>query len=384
MGDAFLVSAVRTPIGKFLGAFAGLRAPALGAIAVREAVRRAGVAPEAVDDVLMGSVLQAGLGQNPARQAALHAGLPPTVAAATINMVCGSGLQALIRAAQAIKAGDADVVVAGGMESMTNAPYLAPDARRGARIGDAKLVDSLVHDGLWDVFNDFHMGTSCELVAERFDVSRADMDAFAAQSHAKALAADFKAEIVPVAVDVKSVAADEGPRADSTPDKLAKLKPAFKPDGRVTAGNASQISDGAAALVVMSEKALKTHKAVPLARITGYAAAGVEPKWVLVSTIDAVKAFDVRNPWKAADADLIEINEAFAASTVAAIRDLKLDAAKVNVNGGAIALGHPIGASGARIVTTLLHALAARNLKRGLATLCMGGGNGLALGVERA
>ena len=383
MGDVFLVSAVRTPIGKFLGALAGVRAPDLGAAVVREAVRRAGVAPEAVDEVLMGSVLQAGLGQNPARQAALRGGLPPSVAAATINKVCGSGLKALIGAAQAIKTGDAEVVVAGGMESMTNAPYLAPDVRRGSRLGDVKLVDSLVHDGLWDVYNDFHMGSSCELVAERFGVSRREMDEWSARSHARALAASFQAEITAVTADGKSVAADEGPRADSTVDKLGKLRPAFKPDGLVTAGNASQLSDGAAALVVMSEAAVKKHKATPLARITGYAAAGVEPKWVLVSTIDAVKAFDVRNPWKAVDADLVEINEAFAASTTAAIRDLKLDPEKVNVNGGGIALGHPIGASGARIVVTLLHALAARGKKRGVATLCMGGGNGLALGVER-
>ncbi len=384
MGDVYLVSAVRTPIGKFLGALAGVRAPDLGALVVREAVRRAGVAPEAVDEVLMGSVLQAGLGQNPARQAALRGGLPSTVAAATINKVCGSGLKAIIGAVQAIKAGDAEVLVAGGMESMSNAPYLAPDVRRGARLGDVKLVDSLVHDGLWDVYHDFHMGTSCELVADRFDVSRREMDEYSARSHAKALAASFKAEIVAVTADGKSVEADEGPRADSTVEKLGKLRPAFKPDGRVTAGNASQLSDGAAAVVVMSEAALKKHKATPLARITGYAAAGVEPQWVLVSTIDAVKAFDLRNPWKAVDADLIEINEAFAASTSAAIRDLKLDPEKVNVNGGGIALGHPIGASGARIVVTLLHALAARGKRRGVATLCMGGGNGLALGVERA
>ncbi|HEX7900898.1 MAG TPA: acetyl-CoA C-acetyltransferase [Planctomycetota bacterium] len=384
MTDVFLVSGVRTPIGKFLGALAGVRGPDLGALVVREAVRRAGLAPEAVDEVLMGCVLQAGLGQNPARQAALKGGLPPTVPASTINKVCGSGLKAVIDAARAIKAGDADVVVAGGMESMSNAPYLAPDARRGARLGDAKLVDSMVHDGLWDVYNDFHMGTSCELVAERFKVSRAAMDEYSAHSHAKARAASFKAELLPVAADAKTtVEVDEGPRADSTVEKLAKLRPAFKPDGGVTAGNASQLSDGAAALVVMSEAGLKKHKATPLARISGWAAAGVEPKWVLVSTIDAVKAFDVRNPWKAGQADLIEINEAFAASTIAAIQDLSLDPSKVNVNGGGIALGHPIGASGARIVVSLLHALAARGQKRGVATLCMGGGNGLALGVER-
>jgi acetyl-CoA C-acetyltransferase len=383
VNDVYIVSAARTPIGKFLGGLAPLRAPELGAHAAREALRRAKL--ELVDEVLFGCVLQAGLGQNPARQVALKAGLPVTTPAATVNKVCGSGLKAVIDGARAIKSGDVDVVLAGGMESMSNSPYLSFDARRGARLGDAKLVDSMVHDGLWDVYNDFHMGTSCELVAERFDVSRRDMDEYSARSHAKALAADFKAELTPVAVDPKTtVAADEGPRADSTPDKLAKLKPAFKAEGRVTAGNASQLSDGAAALVLMSEKALKKHGATPLARISGWAATGVDPKWVLVSTIDAVKAFDGRNPWTSAKADLIEINEAFAASTIAAIRDLKLDEGKVNVNGGGIALGHPIGASGARIVVSLLHALSARGLKRGLATLCMGGGNGLALGVERA
>ncbi len=393
VSDAFIAAAVRTPIGRFLGALGSVPAPKLGALVVREAVRRAHVPPDAVEEVLMGSVLQAGLGQNPARQAALWGGLSQKVGAVTINKVCGSGLKALIFGAQAIKAGDADIVVAGGMESMSNAPYLLPEARRGTRLGNAKLVDSLVHDGLWDVFNDFHMGTSCELVAERFRVTRRDMDEFSEGSHRKAIAAArsgaFKAESVAVETkgekgEAKVVDADEGPREDSTVEKLGKLKPAFKPDGVVTAGNASQISDGAAAVVLMSEKALQAHGVAPLARITGYATAGVDPKWVLVSTIDAVRRFDERNPWKAAAADLIEINEAFAGSTVAAIRDLGLDAAKVNVNGGAVALGHPIGCSGARIVVTLLHALADRKLKRGMATLCMGGGNGLALGIERA
>ena len=393
MSDVFLVSAVRTPIGKFLGGLSGLSAPALGALVVREAVRRANVPPSAVDEVVMGCVLQAGLGQNPARQAALGAGLPKEVPALTVNKVCGSGLRAIIAGAQAIKAGDADVVVAGGMESMSNAPYLAPQARRGARLGNAALVDSLVHDGLWDVHNDFHMGSSCELVAERFRVSRADMDAFSAESHRRAVAAAkagrFKAETLAVEVrgekgETRLVDADEGPREDSTAERLAKLKPAFKADGLVTAGNASQISDGASAVVVASEKAVQAHGLAPLARISGYAAAGVEPKWVLVSTIDAVRRLDARNPWKTAEADLVEINEAFAASTVAAIRDLGLDAGKVNANGGAVALGHPIGASGARIVATLIHALADRKLRRGVATLCMGGGNGLALALERA
>ncbi|HLY08918.1 MAG TPA: thiolase family protein [Planctomycetota bacterium] len=390
MSDVFIASAVRTPIGKFLGGLSSFPSPALGALVVREAVRRAEIAPALVDEVFMGCVLQAGLGQNPARQAALRGGLPDTVGAVTINMVCGSGLKSIIYGVQAIKAGDADVVVAGGMESMSNAPYLLPDARKGSRLGHGRTLDVMIHDGLWDAFNDLHMGTTAELVAERFKVTRPELDAYSAESHKRAIAATragkFKAETLPLIVPAEksSIDADEGPREDSTPDKLSKLKPAFRPDGVVTAGNASQLSDGAAALVLLSERALKEHKAKPLARVTGYATAGVDPKWVLVSTIDAVHRFDGRNPWKAADADLIEINEAFASSTIAGIRDLKLDPAKVNVNGGGIALGHPIGASGARIVVTLLHALADRKQWRGVATLCMGGGNGLALGIERS
>jgi acetyl-CoA C-acetyltransferase len=389
MTDAYIVSAVRTPIGKFLGGLGSYPSPALGALVVREAVRRAEVVPAAVDEVLMGCVLQAGLGQNPARQSALRGGLPETVGAVTVNKVCGSGLKSIIFGVQAIKTGDADIVVAGGMESMSNAPYLLPDARRGSRLGNGKTIDVLIQDGLWDVFNDIHMGSCCELVAERWKLSRGELDAFSAESHRRAVAAAnagrFKKEILPVVVpaEKKTVDADEGPRPDSTPDKLAKLKPAFNAEGIVTAGNSSQLSDGAAAVVLMSERALKETKAEPLARVTGYATAGVDPRWVLVSTIDAVRKFDHRNPWKAAEADLIEINEAFAASTLAGIRDLKLDPGKVNPYGGGIALGHPIGASGARIVVTLLHALADRKLRRGVATLCMGGGNGLALGVER-
>lgn len=372
-----------------MGSLSSHPSPALGALVIREALRRAELAPAGVEEVLMGCVLQAGLGQNPARQSALRGGLPDTVGAATLNMVCGSGLKAIIQAAQAIKTGDADVVIAGGMESMSNAPYLLPDERRGARLGHGRTIDVMIQDGLWDAFNDFHMGSSCELVAERFKVTREEMDGYSVESHRRAIAAlregRFKAETLPVLNpgDKKIVDADEGPREDSSLEKLAKLKPAFKTNGLVTAGNASQISDGAAALLLMSERALKEHRASPLARITGYATAGVDPKWVLVSTIDAIRKFDNRNPWRAADADLIEINEAFAASTLAGIRELKLDPAKVNVLGGGIALGHPIGASGARIVVTLLHAMADRKLRRGVATLCMGGGNGLALGIER-
>jgi acetyl-CoA C-acetyltransferase len=389
VSDVYIVSAVRTPIGKFMGGLSAFPAPALGALVVREAARRIDLAPAAVDEVFMGCVLQAGLGQNPARQAALRGGLPDGVGAVTINKVCGSGLKSIIFGVQAIKTGDADVVVAGGMESMSNAPYLLPDARKGSRLGHGRTIDVMIQDGLWDAFNDFHMGTSAELVVERWKLSRAELDAYSAESHKRAIAAaaagKFKAETLPVIIPAEksSIDADEGPRPDSTLEKLGKLKPAFKSDGVVTAGNASQLSDGAAAVVLMSERALKENKATPLARITGYATAGVDPKWVLVSTIDAVRKFDNKNPWRAAEADLIEINEAFAASTIAGIRDLKLDPAKVNVNGGGIALGHPIGASGARIVVSLLHALADRKQRRGVATLCMGGGNGLALGVER-
>jgi acetyl-CoA C-acetyltransferase len=388
MSDAYIVSAVRTPIGKFLGGLSSYPSPALGALVVREAVLRAEVVPAAVDEVFMGCVLQAGLGQNPARQSALRGGLPDGVGAVTVNKVCGSGLKSIIFGVQAIKSGDADIIVAGGMESMSNAPYLLPDARKGSRLGNGKTIDVMIHDGLWDVFNDVHMGICCEYVTERWKLTRSDLDAFSAESHRRAVraakAGRFKKETLPVVIpaEKKTVDADEGPRDDCTPDKLAKLKPAFKTDGLVTAGNASQISDGAAAVVLMSERALKESKAEPLARVTGYATAGVDPKWVLVSTIDAVRRFDQRNPWKAADADLVEINEAFAASTIAGIRDLKLDPAKVNPYGGGIALGHPIGASGARIVVTLLHALVDRKLRRGVATLCMGGGNGLALGIE--
>jgi acetyl-CoA C-acetyltransferase len=388
MTDPLIVSAVRTPIGKFQGAFAGLSAPGLGALAVREAVARAGVTPDQVDECVMGCVLQAGLGQNPARQAALHGGLPPAVGALTVNKVCGSGLKAIISAAQAIRTGDARVVVAGGMESMTNAPYLLPDARAGSRLGHGRMLDAMIHDGLWDGYNDFHMGMTCELVAEKYGVSRSDMDEFALQSHRKAVAAAkagrFRREIVAVSVpaargDSRLVEQDEGPREDAAADRLAAMKPAFKPHGLVTAGTASQISDGAAAVVVAAPGIGK-----PLARITGYATGGVEPKWVMMSPVEAVKNWERKTGLRRADMDLVELNEAFAGQAVAVQRELGLDSGRVNVNGGAVALGHPIGCSGARIVVTLLHALQERGLRRGLATLCMGGGNGLALSVELA
>jgi acetyl-CoA C-acetyltransferase len=388
MIDAFLLSAARTPIGKFQGAFAALPAPKLGALAVREAIARAGVSADQVEEAFIGCVLQAGLGQNPARQAALGGGLPPSVGAVTINKVCGSGLKSIMLAAQAIKAGDLTLAVAGGMESMTNAPYLMPDARAGSRLGHAKLLDAMIHDGLWDGYNDFHMGITCELVAEKYGVSRRDMDEFAFHSHRKAAAAQkdgrFKREIVAVPVagargETKLVESDEGPRADIAIEKIGTMKPAFKSDGTVTAANSSQISDGAAAVVVAAAGIGK-----PLARITGYAVGGLEPKWVMMTPVEAVKNWEKKTGLKRGDMDLVELNEAFAGQAVAVVRELGLDAAKVNVNGGAVALGHPIGASGARIVVTLLHALQDRKVKRGLATLCMGGGNGLALSLELA
>jgi acetyl-CoA C-acetyltransferase len=393
MADVFIVSAVRTPIGKFQGALEKFSAPQLGAVAVREAVKRAAIPADDVDEVFMGCVLQAGLGQNPARQAAIHGGIPPRAGAVTVNKVCGSGMKSILFAAQAVALGDAKACVAGGMESMSNAPYLLPDARRGSRLGHSKLVDAMIHDGLWDGYNDFHMGLTCELVAEKHKVSRADMDAFAVDSHRKSVAAmkagRFKKEIVAVEVkgakgESKLVDADEGPREDSSAEGLAKLKPAFKPDGVITAGNSSTINDGAAAVVVMSGDEVQRRGLKPLARITGYAVGGLEPKWVMMTPVPAVQNWERKTGLKRGDMDLVELNEAFACQSVAVIRELGLDGAKVNVNGGAVALGHPIGCSGARIVVTLLHALADRKLKRGLATLCMGGGNGLAMSVEMA
>ncbi len=391
MPEAWILSAVRTPIGKFLGGLSPLAAPKLGALVVAESLRRAGIDPAAVDEVILGSVLQAGLGQNPARQAALGGGLPPAVPALTINKVCGSGLKAVALAAQAIRAGDAHLIVAGGMESMSNAPYLLPNARAGAGLGDMKLVDALVHDGLWDAFENFHMGKTAELVAAKFGIGRDRQDAFAVESHRRAVAAAkegrFRDEILPVEVPAKKgpparVEADEGPRPDSSPEGLAKLKPAFQADGTVTAGNASQISDGAAAVVVASDEFVKKLKVPPLAKITAYATGGVEPKWVMMAPVEAVKKLESRGGPDRRTMDLIEINEAFSAAACALLGELKLDPAKVNVNGGAVALGHPIGCTGARILTTLLYALKQRKLKRGLATLCLGGGNAVAMTVE--
>jgi acetyl-CoA C-acetyltransferase len=392
MIDAVIVSACRTPIGRFQGGLASFKAPQLGAIAVAEAIKRAGLKPAEVEEVIFGTVLQAGMGQNPARQAAIAAGVPPEVPSVTINKVCGSGLKSVMLAAQAIRAGDAHVLVAGGQESMTNAPYLAPGVRDGLRLGHGKFLDSMVHDGLWDVYNDFHMGETGELIAERCSVSRVDQDAFAAESHRRAAAAvasgAFKGEIVPVPVkdkkgNVTPFTTDEGVRADATAATMAAMKPAFRKDGTVTAANASQISDGASALVVMSAEAAKKRNVKPLARITGYATGGTEPKWVMYAPVIAIANLEKKTGKKTGTYDLVEVNEAFSSAACAVTKESGLDPAKTNVNGGAVALGHPIGASGARILTTLLYALQARNLKTGFAALCLGGGNAVALAVER-
>jgi len=403
-GHVYLVSAARTPIGKFGGALAGVPATELGGVAIRAAVERAGLDPATavIDDVLMGQVLQAGVGQAPARQAVLKAGLLDTTSATTINRVCGSGLKAIMLAAAEIRAGDAEVAVAGGMESMNGAPYLLPGARFGYRLGNAELVDATVHDGLWCAIEDCHMGTHAERVAIKDHVSRADQDAFALASHQKAIAAidagRFDAEMAPVTIrDAKGretvVSVDEGPRRDSTAEALARLKPVFDlPDGEdrgdatqgtVTAGNAPGITDGAAATVVASERAVERLGLQPLARIVGYAQAEVAPKWLFLAPVEGVRRLLDRIEMPIEAFDLIEINEAFAAQTLADGRELGFDWDKVNVNGGAIALGHPIGASGARIVATLLHELARRQGQYGLATLCLGGGGSVAMAVER-
>jgi len=392
MGRPVIVSAVRTPIGRFQGGLGALRSPQLGALVVKEALARAEVGADAVDEVLMGCVLQAGLGQNPARQAARGAGVPDAVGAVTINKVCGSGLKTVMLAAQAIKAGDLDVAVAGGMESMSNVPYYLPTARAGVRLGHTQLVDGLIHDGLWDVYHDFHMGNTAELVVEKYGLTREEQDAYAVESHRRAVAAQaagkFARELVGVEVpgrkgEVAVVDKDEGPRADTTLAALAKLRPAFKPGGSVTAGNASSINDGAAACVVVDEDFARAHGLKPLARVLAYATGGMAPEWVMMAPMVAVRKVCDRLSCRPQDFDLVELNEAFAAQCVALLRELELDPDKVNVHGGAIALGHPIGASGARVLTTLLHALVDRGLSRGLAGLCLGGGNAVVLAVER-
>ena len=390
--DAVIVSAVRLPTGRFLGVLKDFTAPELGALVVREAVARAGIEPGLVDECIMGNVIQAGNGQNPARQAALNGGLDNRVAAMTINKVCGSGLKAVMLAAQAIATGDIDVAVAGGMESMSGAPYLLPRVREGLRMGNGTVVDSMIADGLWCALDNCHMGMSGELVAETFDVSRAEQDRYAAESHRKAALATregrFRDEILPVTVPQKKGAAlvvteDEPIRPDTSEASLAALKPAFKKDGTVTAGNAPGVNDGAAALVVMAAEVAKARGVAPLARIVGQATSGLAPKMVMMTPVEAVRKVAAKVGWNLAEVDLFEINEAFSVQLVAVMRELGIDAAKVNVNGGAVALGHPIGASGARVLTTLLYEMKRRNARRGIASLCLGGGNGVALAVER-
>ena len=387
----FLVSAVRTPIGKFLGGLSSLSATQLGAVVVKEAIARAGVKPEHVDEAILGCVVQAGLGQAPARQAALFGGLPDTIPAVTINKVCGSGLKAVMLAAQAIKAGDADIIVAGGMESMSRAPFLLPNVRAGYKYGDQTAKDSLILDGLWCAFENHAMGDSAEHTAKTCGITRDDQDRFSVQSHQRAAAAAstgvFAKEIITVTVGSGGkavvVGADEGIRADASTASLGKLRPAFDPQGTVTAGNASQLSDGAAALVVASGDACEKHGLKPLAKIVAYHTSGVAPKDIFTAPVSAVRGVLAKAKLTLANIDLFELNEAFAAQMLACGKQLELDEAKVNVNGGGIALGHPIGASGARVLTTLLYALEARNLKTGLASLCLGGGNAVAMIVQR-
>jgi len=393
MKEPVIISACRTAIGKFQGSLTTFSAVDLGAFAVREAVRRAGIDSNLADEIIMGNVVPAGLGQNPARQAGLKGGLANRVAAMTINKVCGSGLKAVALAAQAIETGNSEIVVAGGMESMTNCPYLLPQARAGMRLGHGKVLDSMITDGLWDAYEDFHMGMTGELTAEKYGITRQRQDAYAVESHRRAIDAiksgRFQDEIVRIAIKQKKgdpllFATDESPRADTTLEALAKLRPAFKPDGTVTAGNAPGTNDGAAALVVTSlEKARELGK-TPMARIVGQAVSGVEPKWVMMAPVDAVRMLLKKLNWKTEDVDLYELNEAFSVQAIAVIQELGLDPAKTNVNGGAVALGHPIGASGARVLVTLLYEMARRDAKRGVAALCLGGGNAVALAVERA
>ena len=390
--DVVILSGCRTPIGSFGGAFKEVSAVDLGAVAVKEAVRRASVRPDQVDEVILGCILQAGLGMNPARQASIRAGIPDSVPAHTVNKVCGSGLKAVMLAAQAIKCADAEVVVAGGAESMSGAPYLLPGGRWGERLGNGKLLDHMVHEGLTDAFHDIHMGITAENLAERYSIGRAEQDAFAAESQSRAEAAiregRFKDEIVPVPIpqkkgDPKPFDTDEYPRAGTTAESLGKLKPAFKKDGTVTAGNASGLNDGAAALVIASADRAQRLGARARARIVSYASAGVDPKVMGIGPVPAVRKAIEKAGIALDRIDLFELNEAFASQSLAVVRELGVSPAKVNVNGGAIALGHPIGASGARILVTLLHALEARDLRLGLAALCIGGGQGVALVVER-
>ncbi|MGB6194281.1 MAG: acetyl-CoA C-acetyltransferase [Terracidiphilus sp.] len=409
MRDIAIVTAVRTPLGKFQGSLQSFASPRLGALVVRDAVRRAGDCDDPgagrnsgsrdalllkeIDECIMGCVLQAGVGQNPARQAAIHAGIPAEASALTVNQVCGSGLRAVALAAQAIQCGDSNIVVAGGMESMTNAPYLLPQARRGYRMGNSQVVDAMIHDGLLDAYNNFHMGIGAEMVAEKYGITRAEQDAFAAESHRRAAEATqkgfFRDEILAVPLppakkgeEGRSFDADEAVRAGTSVEILARLKPAFKEGGAVTAGNAPGISDGAAAVVVMSAEEAARRELKPMAVIRAQAVAGREPAWFSLAPIDAVRKVVAKAGWAIGDVELFELNEAFSVQALAVMRDLNLDPARVNIHGGAVALGHPIGASGARVLVTLLYAMQRYGRRKGVAALCLGGGNAVALAVE--
>src|ERR1700751_259318 len=394
LNDVVIVSGCRTPVAKFQGSLSDFRAPQLGALVVREAVKRANLDAQQVDECIMGNVVSAGLGQNPARQAAIFGGLAPETGAMTINKVCGSGLKAVALAAQAVQTGNSSIVVAGGMESMTNAPDLLPQARKGYRLGNAQIVDSMVHDGLWDIYNDYHMGITGENVAEKYGITREEQDEFAVNSHRKAISAmkecRFKAQIVPVEIPAKKKGApptifdkDESPREDTTIEILRALKPAFKKDGTITAGNAPGVNDGAAALVVTSAQRAKELGVKPMVRIVAQATSGVEPKWVMMAPVGAVQQIWQKTGWKNEEVDLYELNEAFSVQALAVMRELKLNPEKVNVNGGAVAIGHPIGASGARVLVTLIYEMIRRDVRRGIAALCLGGGNAVAMAVER-
>ena len=388
--EVLIVSGARTPIGRFQGTLANTSAPELGAVAVREAVKRAGIQPESVEEVILGNVVSAGLGQAPARQAALKAGLKATISATQVGKVCGSGLKAAMLASSMIRAGDADVLVAGGMENMNGGPYLLPNARFGYRLGNSEMLDATVHDGLWCAFENWHMGRAAEFIARECGITRAMQDEFALQSHQNALAAiqagKFNAEIAPVSLPSKKgpvmFDTDETPRADTSLEALAKLKPAFEEGGSVTAGNAPPLSDGAAAVVLVGEDIAARDSLKPMARVVAYAQAGVDPKRIFWAPIYAVRQVLAKAGWKLADVDLFEINEAFAAQVLADGKELGIDWARVNVNGGAVALGHPIGASGARVLVTLLYAMKNRGVKRGIASLCLGGGEAVAMAVE--
>jgi acetyl-CoA C-acetyltransferase len=394
MEEVVIVSGVRTPVGKFQGTLSDLSATQLGAVAVREAVRRTGIDPAAVDECIMGNVVAAGLGQNPARQAALNGGLSPSVGAMTINKVCGSGLKAVALAAQAIQTGNSEIVVAGGMESMTNAPYLLPNARSGFRMGNAIAVDSMVNDGLWDAFNNYHMGQTAENVAEKYKITREEQDEYALNSHRKAAEAwkecRFKSQVVPVEIPAKKKGQaptlfekDESIREDASIEGLRALKSAFKKDGTVTAGNAPGVNDAAAALVVMSAEKAKLLGLEPMARIRAQATSGVDPAWVMMAPVTGVQKVLAKAGWTADSVDLFELNEAFSVQAIAVTRELGIPFEKVNVNGGAVAIGHPIGASGARVLVTLIYEMIRRDAHRGVAALCLGGGNSVAMAVER-